>query len=82
MDERNLDLVVRNENTRDKFQTEVVRFELDQILQHFVEAIQTINAQFDVVDELIESGKDYRRGEIFGVQQIIISGKCTGFLYA
>ena len=46
MDERNLDLVVRNENTRDKFQTEVVRFELDQILQHFVEAIQTINAQF------------------------------------
>ena len=48
MDERNLDLVVRNENTRDKFQTEVVRFELDQILQHFVEAIQTINTVLGV----------------------------------
>ncbi|GFI15716.1 hypothetical protein IMSAGC009_00876 [Lachnospiraceae bacterium] len=35
MEERNLDLVARNEETRDKFHTEVIRFELDQILQHF-----------------------------------------------
>ena len=45
MEERNLDLETRNEETRDKFHTEVVRFGLDQILQHFDEAIQTINAQ-------------------------------------
>lgn len=45
MEERNLDLVARNEDTRDKFHTEVIRFELDHILQHFAEAIQTINAQ-------------------------------------
>ena len=57
MEERNLDLVARNEETRDKFHTEVIRFELDQILQHFVEAIQSINAQFDVADELVEFGK-------------------------
>lgn len=55
MEERNLDLETRNEETRDKFHTEVVRFGLDQILQHFDEAIQTINAQFVVADELIES---------------------------
>lgn len=48
MEERNLDLAARNEDTRDKFHTEVIRFELDQILQHFAEAIQAINAQFDV----------------------------------
>ena len=40
MEDRNLDLVSRNEDTRDKFHTEVIRFELDQILQHFTEAIQ------------------------------------------
>ena len=44
MEERNLDLVARNEDTRDKFHTEVIRFELDQILQHFTETIQAINA--------------------------------------
>lgn len=37
MAERNLDLVARNEDTRDKFYTEVIRFELDQILQHFAD---------------------------------------------
>ena len=47
MEGRNLDLMSRNEDTLDKFHTEVIRFELDQILQHFEEAIQTINAQFD-----------------------------------
>lgn len=54
MKERNLDLVARHEGIRDKFHTKVIRFEIDQILQHFTEAIQTINAQFDVADELIE----------------------------
>lgn len=52
MEERNLDLAARNEDTRDKFHTEVIKFELDQILQHFAETIQAINAQFDVVDVL------------------------------
>ena len=55
MEERNLDLVARNEDIRDKFHTEVIRFGVDQKLQHYVEAIQTINAQFVVADELIES---------------------------
>ena len=43
--ERNLDLVARKEDTRNKFHTEVIRFELDQILQHFADAIKNINAQ-------------------------------------
>lgn len=57
MEERNLDLMSRNEETRDKFHTEVIKFELDEIMQHFTETIQAINAQFDVADELLESGK-------------------------
>ena len=33
MKDRNLELSIRNENTRDKFHTEVVRFKLDQIMK-------------------------------------------------
>jgi len=55
VDNRNLDLMSRNEDTRDKFYTEVVRFEFDQIKQHFVETIGAIKAQFNVADELTEA---------------------------
>ena len=81
MDERNLDLVARNENTRDKFQTEVVRFELDQVLQHFVETIQTINAQFDVVDELIESGKVIEGENIWRAQIIFLASALDFYMH-
>ncbi|MBS5363601.1 MAG: HEPN domain-containing protein [Butyribacter sp.] len=78
MEERNLDLETRNEETRDKFHTEVVRFGLDQILQHFDEAIQTINAQFVVADELIESGK-VNEGENIWRAQIIFLASALDF---
>ena len=55
MDERNLDLMPRIEDARDKFHTEVIRFELDEIMQHFTETIDAINAQFDVANELESS---------------------------
>lgn len=71
MEERNLELVARNEDTRDKFHTEVIRFKLDQILQHFAETIQTIKAQFDVADELIESGKVIEGENIWRAQIIL-----------
>lgn len=70
MEERNLDLEARNEDIRDKFHTNVVRFELDQIMQHFDEAIQTINAQFVVADELIESGKVNEWGKYLAVHRL------------
>lgn len=78
MEERNLDLEARNEDIRDKFHTNVVRFELDQIMQHFDEAIQTINAQFVVADELIESGK-VNEGENIWRAQIIFLASALDF---
>ena len=80
MEERNLDLVARNEETRDKFHTEVIRFELDQILQHFVEAIQSINAQFDVADELVESGKVIEGENIWRAQIIFLASALDFYL--
>lgn len=73
MEERNLDLMARNENTRDKFHTEVIRFELDQILQHFAESIQTINAQFNVANELVESGKVIEGENIWRAQIVFLA---------
>ena len=53
MDERTLELMPRDEGTRDCFHTDVLRFDLDQILQHFTETIDAIKAQFSVADGLI-----------------------------
>lgn len=81
MEERNLDLVARNEETRDKFHTEVIRFELDQILQHFVEAIQSINAQFDVADELVEFGKVIEGENIWRAQIIFLASALDFYMH-
>ncbi len=81
MDERNLDLVARNEDTRDKFHTNVIRFELDQILQHFEETIQAINSQFDVADELIEAGKVTEGENIWRAQIIFLAGALDFYMH-
>ena len=81
MEERNLDLVARNEDTRDKFHTKVIRFELDQILQHFTETIQAINAQFDVADELFESGKVIEGENIWRAQIIFLASAFDFYMH-
>ena len=81
MEERNLDLVARNEETRDKFHTEVIRFELDQILQHFVEAIQSINAQFDVADGLVEYGKVIEGENIWRAQIVFLASALDFYMH-
>ena len=81
MEERNLDLVARNEGTRDKFHTDVIRFELDQILQHFAETIQVINTQFDVADELFESGKVAEGENIWRAQIIFLASALDFYMH-
>ena len=81
MGKRNLDLTTRNEDTRDKFYTEVIRFELDQILQHFTEAVQAIQAQFCVADELIESGKIIEGENIWRAQIIFLASAFDFYMH-
>lgn len=78
MGERNLNLGMRNEATRDKFYIKVIRFELDQIMQHFQETIQAINAEFEVADELIMTGKK-REGENIWRAQIVFLASALDF---
>lgn len=81
MEERNLDLMIRNEDTREKFHTEVVRFELDQIMQHFTESIQAIYTQFEVADELIESGKKSEGENIWRAQIVFLTSAFDFYMH-
>lgn len=81
MEDRNLDLTARNENTRDKFHTEVIRFELDQIMRHFTETLQAINDQFDVADELYESGKVTEGENIWRAQIVFLASAFDFYMH-
>lgn len=81
MEERNLNLMARNENTREKFHTEVIRFELDQIMQHFTETIRAINAQFDVVDELFGVGKVTEGENIWRAQIVFLASALDFYMH-
>lgn len=81
MEERNLDLMARNEDTRDKFHTGVIRFELDQIMQHFAETIQTIKAQFNVADKLLESGKVTEGENIWRAQIVFLASALDFYMH-
>lgn len=81
MGERNLDLMSRNEGTRDKFHTEVMRFETDQILQHFMETIEAIRAQFAVADGLIEAGRTAEGENIWRAQIIFLASALDFYMH-
>lgn len=81
MGERNLDLMARNEGTRYKFHTDVIRFELDQIMQHFKETINAIQAQFNVADELLESGKITEGKNIWRAQIIFLASAFAFYMH-
>lgn len=81
MEDRNLDLVSRNENTRDKFHTKVIRFELDEIKQHFIETIEAIKAQFDVAEELIHAGKMIVGENIWRAQIVFLASAFDFYMH-
>lgn len=81
MKERNLELESRTENTREKFCTDVIRFELEQILQHFEETIQAINAQFDITDELVKNKKITESENIWRSQVVFLSSALDFYMH-
>lgn len=81
MEKRNLDLMSRNEDTRDKFHTEVVRFEFDQIKQHFTETIEAIKAQFNVADELVGSGRVTEGENVWRAQIVFLASAFDFYMH-
>lgn len=81
MERRNFKFTSRNENTRDKVHTEVVRFSLDQIWEHFAETIQAIKAQFDVADEWFASGKSVEGENIWRAQIVFLASALDFYMH-
>ena len=81
MEERNLDLMSRNENTRDKFHTEVIQFDLDQILQHFIETVDMIKLQFHIANELIASEKRTEGENIWRAQIVFLASAYDFYMH-
>jgi hypothetical protein len=57
MDKRIIDLAVRKEDTKNKIQTPVIRFQLTEIKEHFSESIAAINEMCHIADSLVADGK-------------------------
>ena len=71
----------RNENTREKVQRKVVRFEIRQIRQHFEESLCAIHAQFTVADDLWHSGKKEEAENIWRAQIIFLASAFDFYMH-
>lgn len=83
MEERNLDLMPRQEETRDKIRstTNIVKFQLSEIESHFDENLQYIKSQFDIADELFQSSKEEEAGKIWSSQIVFLESAFDFYLH-
>ncbi len=77
MEERNLDLMPRQEETREKINsvTNIVKFQLSEIEEHFDENLQYIKSQFDIADELFQSDREEEARNIWSSQIVFLACK-------
>ena len=82
MNERNLNLAKRMENTRKAGRIEPpVHFSLDEIYHHFLDSMAEIKAQSDIADRLSESGRKKDSKTILRAQIVISEGLLDFYLH-
>lgn len=82
MNNRELFLVERIENIREKQETQVpLHFELNQILQHYNETYDTIEDQFLVVDDLLSKGNKEACDTIWRSQIVLAEGLLDFYIH-
>ena len=83
MKERNLDLMPRQEETRDKIisSTYIVKFQLNEIEEHFDENIQYIKSQFDIADELCQDSRQEDARKIWSSQIVFLESSFDFYLH-
>lgn len=83
MEERNLDLMPRQEETRDKVSTHVniVKFQLNEIEDHFDENLQYIKSQFDIADVLFRSSRQDEARKIWSSQIVFLESAFDFYLH-
>lgn len=80
MEERNLSLSSRGENTREK-NLIIVKFELTEIKQHFDESIDAINEQFAVAKDLVINAKKREAENVWRSQIIFLESAFDFYLH-
>ena len=83
MEERNLDLMPRQEETREKISStsNIVKFQLDEIEEHFDENLQYIQSQFDIADELLQSAREEEARNIWSSQIVFLESAFDFYLH-
>lgn len=83
MEERNLDLMPRQEETREKNSSvsNVVKFQLNEIEAHFDENLQYIQSQFDIADELVQSAREKEARNIWSSQIVFLESAFDFYLH-
>lgn len=78
---RNFDLASRKENTREKISKQVVRFGLEEILEHFSESMKCIDEQLNLADQLVQDGKLREAENIWRAQILFLAGALDFYMH-
>ena len=83
MEERNLDLMPRQEETREKISSasNIVKFQLNEIEEHFDENLQYIQSQFYIADELVQSQREEEARNIWSSQIVFLESAFDFYLH-
>lgn len=83
MEERNLNLMPRQEETREKISSasNIVKFQLNEIEEHFDENLQYIQSQFDIADELVQSQREEEARNIWSSQIVFLESAFDFYLH-
>ncbi len=81
MRSRDISLPARKEGTREKFHTDVVQFDLDEIKNHFIDSMSAIDAQFIVAEDLINSGKAAEAENIWRAQIVFLASTLDFYMH-
>lgn len=77
---RNLNLTTRREETREKRYSRVIKFEIEQIKEHFDENISDIENQFKIID-MLDKDKDKDKIDCILRSQIVFLGSSIDFYF-
>lgn len=81
MEERNFDLKPRQEEIREKISPAIVKFQLNEIEEHFDENLQYIRSQFDIADELFQNGREEEARNIWSSQIVFLESAFDFYLH-
>lgn len=79
--ERNLELSTRKEDTRSKVVPMIVRFEMEEIKQHFDESMSVVEGMFAVAKNLLDNENETQAENIWRAQVVFIVSAFDFFMH-